>query len=78
MQKLRQFEFLTLRDLGNNSSPREICVLKLVQIKAIQVYASIQNFGSAAFELTRSNYFPYFCFNDIISPEKTKGFKTSI
>ena len=36
------------------------------------MYASIQNFGSAALKLTRSNYFPYFCFNDIISPEKNQ------
>ena len=44
-----------------------------VQIKAIQVYASIQNFGLAALKLTLSNYLPYFCFNDIISPVKTKS-----
>ena len=28
--------------------------------------------------MTRSNYLPYFCFNDIISPIKTKSFQTSI
>ena len=34
-------------------------VKDLVQINANQVYASIQNFGSAALKLTYSNYFLY-------------------
>ena len=52
--------------------------LELVQIKAIQVYAFIQNFGSAALKLTCSNYLHYFYFNNIISPTNTKSFQTSI
>ena len=52
--------------------------LELVQIKAIQVYAFIQNFGSAALKLTCFNYLHYFCFNNIISPINTKSFQTSI
>ena len=52
--------------------------LELVQIKAIQMYAFIQNFGSAALKLTCSNYLYYFYFNNIISPINTESFQTSI
>ena len=84
--------FFTSRKLSNdtNATISELLVsfpslwveleleLELVQIKAIQMYAFIQNFGSAALKLTLSNYLYYFYFNNIISPINTKSFQTSI